>query len=91
MIDYNPISPATREAIDRWATTGRRAGGFVMAVLCNDLVGAVRRADEFNILALRSTVAYVYHKCPAPCWGSPEKVEAWAALFTIPPIEEATT
>lgn len=80
MIDYDTIPPAVREAIDRWVTHGIPAGHFVMAVLANDLHGAISRADERSLAALHSIVAYVYNEIPNNAWGSPDKLRAWTEL-----------
>ncbi len=52
-------------------------GGFVTAVLENDLKEAFARADRGNIAAMFEIVTYCYNEIPASCWGSPEAVEAW--------------
>jgi hypothetical protein len=54
-------------------------GGFLTAVLANDLFESVCRADEDNYAALRSIVNYVYNCMPSPCHGSREKVAAWTS------------
>ena len=52
-------------------------GGFLTAVLSNDLIGAFMRADERNTYAMRDWVDFVYNYAPATCHGSPEAVDAW--------------
>lgn len=52
-------------------------GGFVLAVLCNDLKEACARADDINRRLLWEIVAWLYNEAPSDCWGSPERVEAW--------------
>ena len=52
-------------------------GGFLLAVLSNDLFGAVNRADSANQAALADIVKFVYNRMPAGCWGSQEKVYAY--------------
>jgi len=77
-----------KEAFDRYVDHGIEPGGFLMAVLENNLCQAVGRADDQNIQILKDIVAYVYNDMPSECWGSPEKVRAWRALFDtecIPP------
>jgi hypothetical protein len=78
MIDYASIPEATRYTIDAWAERAQPRGSFVQAVLENNLAEAVGRADEGNIAALHSIVAYVYNHVPAARWGSPAKVKAWS-------------
>lgn len=52
-------------------------GGFVMALLRNDLVDAINRADESSYRNLREIVQFMNMYMPASCWGSNEKVRAW--------------
>jgi hypothetical protein len=66
-----------KESIDAWVTTARPVGGFLYAVLTNDLKEAFKRADIFNMDALRHIVAYLYWEAPLDCWGNEEKVKRW--------------
>lgn len=68
-------------ALDAWITRGELPGEFLQAVLRNDLREAVGRADEENLANLPAYIGYLYNESPGPCWGSPEKVAAWAARF----------
>lgn len=52
-------------------------GGFLYAVLCNDLTNAVIKADERNMRQLREIILYVYNDLPSSCWGSEEIVKTW--------------
>lgn len=52
-------------------------GGFMMAVLENNLKEAVGRADHMNLRALPEYVSFLYNYAPRNCWGSPEKVATW--------------
>lgn len=61
-----------------WAEKKHRVGHFLTAVLSNDLCEAVARADEESMAALRQIVLFVYNNLPGMCWGSKEKVAAWA-------------
>lgn len=57
--------------------TGRPVGGFLTAVLSNDLLEAVNRADDQSFPALPKIMKFLYNYTPGPCWGSREKVDAW--------------
>ena len=54
-------------------------GGFLEAVLCNDLRDACGRADDTNIRHLPGIVQFCYWQLPGGSWGSPERVNAWLA------------
>lgn len=49
-------------------------GSFLRAVLENNLVEAIGRADYININRLPSIVQYIYENLPHNCWGSAEIV-----------------
>jgi hypothetical protein len=52
-------------------------GGFLYAVLTNNLMEACIRADERNQSQLPEIMCYIYNNLPTICYGSPEKVEKW--------------
>jgi len=63
-----------------YADSGRPTGGFLRAVLENDLMEAVGRADHSSLVNLADICRYVYNDIPAPCHGSPEKVSEWLQM-----------
>lgn len=65
-------------ALYNWGKFGYDCGGFLTAVLGNDLVGAVSRADHISIKLIPDIVKYIYNELPTGCWGSPETVKRWA-------------
>lgn len=52
-------------------------GGFLTAVIQNNLKEAVGKADEENIGNIPAFIVYFYNEAPAACWGSLENMEAW--------------
>ena len=76
---YPRIRTDVFDAIDLYVEKGCEPGGFVLAVLRNDLMDAMGRADVFNRMTLFDICGYVYNEIPAPCHGSPEKVREWIA------------
>jgi len=52
-------------------------GGFLEAVIANDLWGAVGRADRESLAHLRQVVEYVWNELPSACCGSRERYRAW--------------
>lgn len=69
----------TLAALDRYVNHNIEPGGFLRAVLENNLSEALGRADHINREALFAIVSYVYNDCPADCWGTPAKVAQWLA------------
>ena len=67
----------TMEALMRYVNDGIEPGGFLTAVLENDLVGAISRADILNTVHLKDIVMQVYWEIPSSAWGSAEKVKEW--------------
>lgn len=52
-------------------------GGFLEAVICNNLKGAVDYADDINLKNLPAYVGYLYNEAPSHCWGSKAIMEEW--------------
>lgn len=52
-------------------------GGFLRAVLENNLFDAIGRADANSFKHLGDIVNYVYWELPSGCWGNKAKVDAW--------------
>ena len=71
------VPPKIRELIRSYADFGSPPGGFVKAVLENNLELAVFAADSDNLKHLKDIVMYCHWEIPSSCWGSPEKVQAW--------------
>ncbi len=71
------IPEHTKDALDRYVNDRLPPGGFLTAVLSNDLKGAVARADHINIQHIPDIVIHCFNEIPSGCWGSPEAVERW--------------
>jgi hypothetical protein len=78
-MSYDKIKPEIIESLRRYADHHVPTGGFLRAVLSNDLLEAVIKADDDNRTALVDIVGYCYEEIPHDCWGSPERVRAWLA------------
>ena len=52
-------------------------GGFMTAILCNDLRDACCRADHINKHRIFNIVDFCWNELPFHCWGSPERVKNW--------------
>lgn len=75
--DSSKIEPRFKESIDRYVSDGIPTGGFLKAVMENDLVGAIGTADADAIQNIKHIICYLWNEVPAPCWGSKEKVRMW--------------
>lgn len=76
-IDYSLLPEHIQGAAQRYVEHGIAPGGFLTAVICNDLFGAVGRADSTNRRALPEICQFWYAEAPGVCWGSPERMERW--------------
>ena len=74
---YEPLPESLRAGVRAWIELGRLPGGFLVAVMTNDLVAACSRADVINRHRLFDIVDWFWNEAPGGCWGSPEKVDAW--------------
>ncbi len=73
----------TMVMINDYVLKGWDPGGFLTAVLTNDLNGAFGRADIVNLRAMFSIVSYIHNFAPAGCHGSPEAVHYWLGQFHV--------
>lgn len=77
MDNHGNAPPHIIDGIRRFVDDRIPPGGFLTAVLENDLKEAFSRADNESIAGMFEIVAYCYNEIPGVCWGSPEKVLAW--------------
>ncbi len=66
--------------IQRFIKQGVIPGGFLSAVLENNMKEAYVFADENNISNFPAYMNFLYNEVPSECWGSPEKVKAWSKM-----------
>ncbi len=71
------IPPVTLSNLRDWIENAVSPGGFLTAVLENNLLQVMRRADLENRKALYHIVELLESYAPIGCYGSPEKVAAW--------------
>lgn len=72
-----PVPEDTLECLNNYIEHGIPTGGFLEAVINNDLFQAVARADDRNIRVIPSIVSYLYNEAPSTCWGSNQRMEHW--------------
>jgi hypothetical protein len=76
-INYDTLPAHMRDGAQLYVEHGKLSGGFLTAVLENDLVAAVSNADHVNLMFLHSWASWLYNEAPVSCWGSKEKVKVW--------------
>jgi hypothetical protein len=78
-INYARLPEHMQEAMQDYIEAGIHPGGFLSAVLSNDFMEAVRRADDTSRTALHAYGVFLYCEAPPACYGSPAKFNAWIA------------
>jgi hypothetical protein len=73
------VSERMIERMQAYVLYGHRPGDFLSALLCNDFMQTVGRADDRNRAALAEWARLLYNEVPSGCYGSPAKFEAWIA------------
>ena len=71
------MKESTLQALTMHRDQGKPVGGFVTAVLENNLVQAICYADEDNLRDIVEITKWVYQEMPGGAWGSPSKVRGW--------------
>lgn len=66
-----------KESLTRYVEKGTPTGGFLEALLSNDLFAAFARADEAGRTHMEELVRHIYWNVPSGCHGSTQKVTAW--------------
>ncbi len=74
--DYE-VYDTVRSSIENYYYHKLDPGSFVYAMLCNDFVGAVLRADSWNRLQMYQNALWLANRMPASAWGSKEVVDEW--------------
>ncbi|MEI7463699.1 MAG: hypothetical protein WCK03_04880 [Candidatus Taylorbacteria bacterium] len=73
---YN-LTEQSKESMYNYFVHGLEPGGFMTAVLSNDLFGAASRADFENRKQLYGYAAWLAAYAPYQSYGSPEIVKGW--------------
>jgi hypothetical protein len=76
-VDYSNLPEHMHEGTKMYVEKGLEPGGFLYAVLCNDLAAAFGKADEINFQRMSDWASWLWNEAPGACWGSKEKVNAW--------------
>ena len=71
------IPERMRDGLLRYVQDRVLPGGFLQAVIRNDLKNALGTADKENMANLPAYVNYFYNHAPASCWGSQKEMDEW--------------
>ncbi len=74
------MKPITLAALERYRDCHCPTGSFLQAILENNLMEAVGRADDDNLRDIVEIVRFVYWDMPHTCHGSPKIVAAWVEI-----------
>ena len=76
-INYGRLPPHLQGGVKRYVEQGIQPGGFLTAVIENNLQLAVGHADPVSLAALRDITRFFYNELPSKCWGTREKRKLW--------------
>lgn len=82
------VAPHLIAGLTRYISDGVRPGQFLVAVLKDNLMEAMGRADEEAAVNLKEICTFLYTHSPSGCSGSEKKVEAWIKKRGINGIRE---
>lgn len=77
--------------IKRYILNGIPPGGFLSALLSNDFMGAVGKADDENCRRLHGWAQFLYNYAPNGCHGSPDAFSEWIKRGGIAGIDATET
>lgn len=77
--EYAAIPEHIRRSLVEYVTLRRKVGGWLAAVLQNDLKTGVMRADTINLPLLRVYILWLTWNAPPDCWGSKAAYAHWTS------------
>ena len=86
-IDWTLCPNSVKPSLKNYLGWHIPTGGFLQAVLSNDLTGAFGKADEINRECLHDIIKFLYNEAPIIAWGSRERYHDW--LNYSPELEES--
>lgn len=86
--NWNLLPEHIRDGVRLYIEHGVPPGGFLTAVISNDLKNALGRADDIHRPRLHDIVRFFYCDAPAGCWGSPEALDEWIDAGGLIGIED---
>lgn len=82
-LNYKQLPAHIRHGVQKYIEEGVIPGSFLQAVITNNLSESFGRADNVNRERLSDIVNFFYNEAPSQCWGSAEKMQAWAERMAV--------
>ena len=76
------VPEAVESSLRSYVRKHQPVGGFLRAVLSNDLREAVMLADPENLSVIRDIVSYCHWEMPSKCWGSKVAYQKWVGIVS---------
>lgn len=77
---WDKVPSHNHGGLTRYIENGIVPGDFLTAVLENNLMRALGKADETNRHALFNIASFLHNAAPSQCYGSPHAVKEWSTL-----------
>jgi len=77
-MDLHDIPAYMQSSFADYILEGTPTGGFLYAILTNDLKSACNKADDTNKHRIYEYVRFLFNVAPMNCWGSVENVTKWS-------------
>lgn len=78
--DPSKVPAVLQNQIKNYVKHGVPPGGFIKAVICNDLRGACMHGEAESVGAIAHIVAWFVNRAPALCWGSNVNYMTWCQM-----------
>lgn len=78
------------DGVTRWIENGFMTGDFMTALMSNDLIEAMGRADDDNANAMRNWCIFLVSYAPRGCFGSISRVSNWRSSGGLNGLETRT-
>lgn len=82
---------AIHRGLKRYRDTGCPTGGFLQAVLENNLMKAFAAADPQSTASMKDIVRWCYWNLPADAWGSAKQYKDWVEKHRASQEQEPPT
>lgn len=82
-LPYEKLPAGVRMPLKLYIEDGIHPGGFLEAVLCNNLINAVHHGSRENLEKLPDIVKWLYLCAPSICWRDEKKFSEWIRKLAL--------